>query len=111
MSITNGDAGLVLTMIDSFSPARRLVREQYPSIHGHRYLVLRSTRVLVSNQSFVPSLAFSVLMRSDFEPPEAFALFAALSVAASDSSSAACKMGPAPATTPAASAHLSKSLR
>ena len=34
MSITNGDAGFVLTMIRSVSPARRLVREQYPSIRG-----------------------------------------------------------------------------
>ena len=63
MSIVNGDAGFVLTMIYSFSPARMLVREQYPSIHGQRYLVFGSTRVFVSIQSLVPGLAFSTRIR------------------------------------------------
>src|SRR5881296_3892286 len=41
------------------SPAPTLVREQYPSIHGQRYLLLDSIRVLLSSQSRVPALAFS----------------------------------------------------
>src|SRR5262245_7058599 len=64
MSITNGDGGLVLIMIESVSPARTLVCEQKPSIHGQRYRVFGSTRVFVNNQSVVPGFAFSVRMSS-----------------------------------------------
>src|SRR5688500_13604929 len=59
MSIVNGDGGLVLTKKEISSPARTLVREQYPSTHGHRYFVAGSTRVLVNIQSRVPGRWFS----------------------------------------------------
>src|SRR5207247_2316682 len=43
----------------SSSPARMLVWEQYPSIHGQRYFVLGSILVLLSIQSLVPCCSFS----------------------------------------------------
>src|SRR5882762_1035941 len=39
-----------------------LVCEQYPSIHGQRYLVFGSIRVFVSIQSLVPGRLFSSCM-------------------------------------------------
>src|SRR5688500_17162182 len=57
--MVNGDGGLVLTKKEISSPARTLVREQYPSTHGQRYFVAGSTRVLVSIQSPVPCRSFS----------------------------------------------------
>src|SRR5205807_1754864 len=54
-----GDGGFVLTMTARVSPARMEVWEQYPSIHGQRYFVWESTRVLMSSQSVVPALSFS----------------------------------------------------
>src|SRR5688572_9935004 len=62
--MTNGAAGLVLTIIERGSPERTLVREQYPSIHGQRYFATGSTRVFVSNQSAVPAFSFSARMES-----------------------------------------------
>src|SRR5688572_20962346 len=60
----NADAGFALTMIARRSPARTLVREQYPSIPEQRYCALRSVRVFVSSQSVVPGFAFSARIRS-----------------------------------------------
>src|SRR5690348_16824687 len=88
-------------MILSCSPARMLVREQYPSIHGQRYLVFGSTRVLVSIQSLVPGLAFSARMKSD----EADAFVAA------EESPAKSACGATPARAPAAKAPFSRSRR
>src|SRR5262245_41316861 len=62
--MTNGEGGLVLTIIDRPSPARMLVCEQYPSIHGQRYLVGGSTRVLERSQSDVPGFSFSAAIKS-----------------------------------------------
>jgi hypothetical protein len=62
--MTNGEGGLVLTKMLNFSPARMLVCETYPSIHGQRYLVGGSTRVFSSNQEVVPGFSFSWRMRS-----------------------------------------------
>src|SRR2546425_7686056 len=65
------------------SPAPTLVREQYPSIHGQRYLLLDSIRVLLSSQSRVPALAFSRPIRPLWPrmdlfvtPPESFSTWA-----------------------------------
>src|ERR1051325_6303840 len=65
------------------SPARTLVREQYPSIHGQRYLVWGSIRVLLSIQSRVLVFAFSRRIRSRWPrmdrfvaPPESFSTWA-----------------------------------
>ncbi len=49
----------MLTKNSIVSPAETLVREQNPSIHGHRYFVLGSIAVLRSIQSRVPGFAFS----------------------------------------------------
>src|SRR6267378_121193 len=62
MSSVKGDGGLVLTKMESSSPARMLVCEQYPSIHGQRYLVFGSIRVFVSIHSLVPGRLFSSYM-------------------------------------------------
>ena len=59
MSKRKREAGLVLTWKVIVSPARTLVREQYPSIHGHRYLVAGSMPVLSSIHSRVPGCSFS----------------------------------------------------
>src|SRR5437764_15233400 len=71
MSSVKGDGGLVLTWKLTRSPARALVREQYPSIHGHRYLVFGSTLVLLKSQSRVPPRSFSRRTRS-LEAPRAW---------------------------------------
>src|SRR6185295_8080980 len=58
-SNVKGEAGLVLTKKLISLPARTLVREQYPSIHGQRYLVFGSMRVFCNSQSRVPGFSFS----------------------------------------------------
>src|ERR1043166_8672213 len=62
--MTKGDGGFVLTLISIVSPARKLVREQYPSSHGARHFV---GPVFESIQSVVPGFAFSSTIRSDRE--------------------------------------------
>src|ERR1043166_528987 len=49
------------------SPARTLVRSQYPSIQGLRYFVCGSTRDLLKSQSSEPVLSFS--RRTRFAAP------------------------------------------
>jgi hypothetical protein len=51
------DGGLVLTLNSIVSPARTLVREQNPSIHGERHFA--TARVFVRIQSVVPGRSFS----------------------------------------------------
>ena len=53
------EAGLALTKKLISLPARTLVREQYPSIHGQRYFVFGSMRVFCNSQSCVPGFSFS----------------------------------------------------
>ena len=68
ISTRKDDAGLVLAWKAMGSPARTLVREAYPSIHGHRKRVAGSIRVFSSNQSRVPGFAFSRRMSSGSGP-------------------------------------------
>src|SRR5687767_5591960 len=63
-STRNEEAGLVLAWKAMGSPARTLVRDAYPSIHGHRYRVGGSIRVFSRSQSRVPGFSFSRRMRS-----------------------------------------------
>src|SRR5262245_10326932 len=83
-----------------------LVCEQYPSIHGQRYLVFGSTRVFASIQSLVPGFAFSVRIKSDCAREIDLPLES--STALDDSPSAAFRSGFTPATTPAPNAPLSR---
>ena len=55
----------MLTYRFNTSPRRTLVREQYPSIHGHRYFVDGSMRVFFKSQSRVPGRLFSRAIRSE----------------------------------------------
>src|SRR2546428_4731317 len=95
--MTKNEGGLVLTMISSGSPARTLMRGQYPSIQGQRYFARGSTRVLESIQSVVPCFSFSVRIR--------------LRRAGADSASMERASGPTVIPSPAPAARLSKSRR
>src|SRR5438128_8542979 len=64
MSRLKPEGGFVLTKNSIVSSALTLVREQYPSIQGQRYLLAGSIRVFRSSQSDVPGRSFSRRTRS-----------------------------------------------